>query len=88
MTFEQRFELLAPTGEVLLLQDAEFAFLKATHNQIGQVFGFPVPSAGDSKPDYTLRLSLRRAGDAEFKPVADFPFQVNVMALSSANARH
>ena len=75
------------SGATLVEQSVEFEFVKQTHNQIGNIFGFPVEGFTSGDQNYTLRLSLRRVGDADFAVVADYPFRVNV-SVSSSNAAH
>ena len=86
VTFEQRTELIAASGDVLLSQTAEFVIAKTTHSQIGRVAALPVPNARAGEISYTIRVAIRRAGESDFATAGEFPLTVVLNVVASAEA--
>lgn len=75
VTYEQRAELISPSGKVLVAQTAEFVMVKANHRHTGRIFGFPVTGVGE----YSLRLSLRALKEGEeYSVMAEYPLTIDV----------
>ena len=81
--FEQLVELVSGDGETLLTQESQFTIAKQTHSQVGQVLGFPVPSARQGDIPYSLRVSLRRIGQPDYQLVAEYPIVITLAVASS-----
>jgi hypothetical protein len=86
ITFEQRLELIAQTTAPLVQQISQFTIPKITHSQVSRIAALPVQSAKAGLVEYKLRLSIRRAGEPEFRPAAEFPFSVTIEVASQATA--
>lgn len=87
-TYEQKVELVSPSGKVLISQSQEFLMVKTTHRNTGNVFGFPIVGTGE----YTLRLFLRKiTGGSEFRLLAEHPlaidFETNQKSAASEGDR-
>jgi len=73
-TYEQKIELVSPSGKVLLSQATEFVMTRRSHRNTTNVFGFPIAGIGD----HTLRLSLRASSSGEsFQRIAEYPLFVS-----------
>lgn len=77
--YEQRIQLVAPSGKILLEQVTPFRMTKAYHRNTHRSFGLPVAAAGE----YILRLSIRRVGD-EFNTVSEFPWPIQRVTSAAA----
>lgn len=71
--FEQRVEVLSPSGRLLVDGSATFRFTgQSSHRVRLRVAGFPVWEPGD----YAIRLSLRKEGDDSWVEHATYPLTV------------
>lgn len=70
--FEQRSELLSPTGRVLVTTSIPFKMTRPIHRNMAHVYGLPVGEFGQ----HTLRLTLRdvQAGTEEI--AAEYPLSI------------
>ena len=71
--FEQRVQLVAPSGRVVVDGTLGFRVTERSHRNRMVVQGFPVYEAGD----YILKLSLREAGEAVWRDLAEYPMFVS-----------
>ena len=69
--FEQRVELIDPSGAVRLRSDATFEMGARTLRQRLNIGGMPIQPQGE----YNLRLSLRES-EGQHRVVAEWPFQI------------
>ena len=83
VTFEQRLEYISPQNAALLKQDSQFVIVKTTHSQVGRIGALPLLSAKPGQYVYSLRLSLRRVGEPDFKVVSEFPLSITIEAASN-----
>jgi hypothetical protein len=82
--FEQRVELIGPSGQTMVNAQAAVTFPDAAliHRNVVTIEGFPIGFAGA----YTLRLSLREA-DQEWVTRAEYPLKVVHHTASAAVGR-
>lgn len=69
--FEQRMELVAPSGELLLNMKSDFTGTKVFQRVVNKIIGLPVSEAGD----YQIVLHLAEAGKSSRK-IASYPLTV------------
>jgi hypothetical protein len=73
-TYEQRIDLLSPSGSLLLSQTAEFVMTARRHRNSSTSFGFPITGPGR----YVLRLTLRDTSADAGDVVTEYPIFVDV----------
>jgi hypothetical protein len=88
VAFEQRVEYVAPQNTPLLNQITQFVIAKSTHSQIGRIGALPVQSVQVGQSVYTLRLSIRRLGEQEFRMVSEFPLTLTIEVASPEAVSH
>jgi hypothetical protein len=72
-TFEQRFQVVPPNGEVQAEATTPFTLPQRTHQNLVHAAAFPVGQTGI----YQLRLSVREVGtEQDWTVVAEYPMEV------------
>ncbi len=74
-TYEQRIELVGPTGDVKVqvsVASFEVSSSSGFHRVIASIIGFPIGATGL----YTVRLWLTEKGQQEGQPLAEYPITV------------
>ena len=75
--FEQRWELLAPSGRMLVSNTSpRFRMERQFHRVSSRLIGFPIGETGE----HLLRLQIRNAtANGQFAEVAEFPLPIAVL---------
>lgn len=71
--YEQRVQLVSPSGRVLVEGLQTFQMVTSSQRNRLRIDGFPVAEEGE----HTLALSLRDAGEETWRDIADYPLAVS-----------
>jgi hypothetical protein len=81
--FEQQWELLAPSGRMLVSSiSPRFRMERQFHRVSSRLIGFPIGETGE----HLLRLQIRNAtANEQFRQVAEYPVPISVLVAEAAH---